>query len=101
EANRLCEGRATFKVICFKPEPYSTQGEAEEIGRLVKQHHWKRVVVVTSRFHVTRPRMLVKRCVKDADVDAGGARGPRFEWPRDMVLEWAKLFNAETFKRGC
>ena len=101
EANRLCAGKAAFKVICFKPEPYSTRGEAEEIGRLVKRHRWKRVVVVTSRFHVTRARMLVERCVKNADVDAVGAHVPLFEWPRDIVFEWGKLILAETFRRGC
>src|SRR6476646_8200700 len=46
EANRLCAGDKTFKVICFKAKSYSTKGEAEEIRDLVKEHGWKRVVVV-------------------------------------------------------
>ena len=30
EANRLCAGGgAGFRVVCFRPDPYSTKGEAE------------------------------------------------------------------------
>ena len=101
EANRLCAGHATFKVICFKAKSYSTRGEAEEIGALVRRHHWTRVVVVTSRFHITRARMVVKRCVKNAKVDMVAAHVPVQEWPRDIVFEWAKLIRSETISRGC
>jgi uncharacterized SAM-binding protein YcdF (DUF218 family) len=100
-AKRLCAGHAAFKVICFKAKSYSTRGEAEEISGLVKEHHWTRVVVVTSKFHISRARMLVKRCVKDAKVDMVAAHVPLHEWPRDIVFEWAKLIRSETISRDC
>jgi uncharacterized SAM-binding protein YcdF (DUF218 family) len=103
EADRLCPpNRAEFKVICFRAKSYSTRGEAEEIGRLVREHDWKRVVVVTSKFHVSRARVLVKRCLKGrATVEMVAAHVPLTEWPRDVLFEWAKLIRAETISRGC
>jgi uncharacterized SAM-binding protein YcdF (DUF218 family) len=52
-----------FKVICFVPEPGTTQGEAREIGRLAAAHHWNSVIVVTSTYHASRARMIVSRCL--------------------------------------
>jgi uncharacterized SAM-binding protein YcdF (DUF218 family) len=102
EANRLCAGHAKFKVICFRAKSYSTRGEAEEIGALVRKHAWTRVVVVTSKFHISRARLLVKRCVKGpAKVEMVAARVPFSEWPRDVLFEWAKFLRAETISRGC
>lgn len=101
EAKRLCEGRATYKVLCFRPEPYSTRGEAEHIAELVDQHRWRSIVVVTSTFHVTRARMLVKRCVDDAKVYVVGADYALADTPRYVLSEWGKFFYAQTVKRGC
>src|SRR5205823_5133085 len=57
KAHRLCrgeEGPTRYRVLCFVPQPYSTRGEARAIARLAVQHGWRRVIVVTSTFHVTR-----------------------------------------------
>ena len=50
-------------MICFQPDPTTTRGEAEEIGRLARQHHWHSVIVVTSTYHVSRARLIVERCM--------------------------------------
>ena len=52
-----------YQVICFEPNPTTTRGEAEEIGSLARAHHWSSVLVVTSRYHVSRARLIVKRCM--------------------------------------
>ena len=52
-----------YQVICFEPNPTTTRGEAEEIGSLARAHHWSSVLVVTSRYHVSRARLIVKRCL--------------------------------------
>src|ERR1700712_430409 len=41
-----------YQVICFQPDPRTTQGEAREIERLAKQHGWKSIIVVTSKYHI-------------------------------------------------
>jgi uncharacterized SAM-binding protein YcdF (DUF218 family) len=75
EANRLCGRQAPFRVVCFRPQPYSTHGEAADVARLARRRGWRSLVVVTSRYHVTRSRLLFRRCA-DADVFAATARPP-------------------------
>ena len=50
-------------IICFAPDPTTTQGEAREIGRLAKAHHWTSIMVVTSTYHISRARLIIKRCM--------------------------------------
>lgn len=52
-----------YRVICFQPQPTTTRGEAEEIGRLARTYGWHSVLVVTSRYHVSRARLIVSRCM--------------------------------------
>ncbi len=101
-ANEICHaGRGDgFRVVCFTPDPDSTRGEAQEIGRLARENGWQRVLLVTSRFHVTRARMLVDRCV-DGDVDAVGVDYPWTTIPVAVAGEWFKWIRAQTFARSC
>jgi uncharacterized SAM-binding protein YcdF (DUF218 family) len=99
-ANRLCAGPAAFKVICFRSNPYSTRGEAEELRRLTARNHWRTVVVVTSTYHVTRARILLRRCLTGR-VEVVGVP---FSWTKLPVLlasEWSKLIYALTVAREC
>jgi uncharacterized SAM-binding protein YcdF (DUF218 family) len=95
---RVCARRE--HVLCFDAHPYSTRGEARQIGRLARSRGWRRIDVVTSHFHVFRARMLLRRCY-DGDVRMIGA--PQSDWklPFDSALESAKLVRALTFERGC
>ena len=52
-----------YRVICFEPNPTTTRGEAEEIGRLARAQHWHSLLVVTSAYHVSRARLIVRRCM--------------------------------------
>ena len=55
---------------------------------------------MTSRFHVTRARMLFDRCV-DGDVDAVGVDYPWTTIPYAVAGEWFKTVRALTYQRGC
>jgi len=100
-ANRLCEeGGDGFSVACFTPDPDSTRGEARKVAELARKNGWQRVLLVTSRFHVTRARMLFDRCT-DADVDAVGVDYPWTSMPAAVAGEWVKLGLSETVSRGC
>ena len=100
-ANRLChEGGDGFSVACFTPDPDSTRGEARKVAELARKHRWKRVLLVTSRFHVTRARRLFDRCTA-VDVDAVGVDYPWTSVPAAVAGEWVKLGMSETVRRGC
>ena len=101
QAVRLCRnGSRAFRVVCFKPKPYDTRGEAEHVGRMARARHWRSIDVVTSTFHVTRARLLFRRCVK-AKVRVIAASYPVLHLPQFVASEWAKLMYAEIVRRGC
>jgi uncharacterized SAM-binding protein YcdF (DUF218 family) len=102
EAVHLCRaGRGpAYRVVCFEPRPDSTRGEAEAVGKLAAARGWRSMVLVTSGFHVTRARMLFRRCY-DGKLDAVGASYPLWTIPKVVVSEWAKLVYAVVFARGC
>jgi uncharacterized SAM-binding protein YcdF (DUF218 family) len=101
KARRLCaNGARGFRVLCFDPKPYSTRGEARAIAKLASEHGWSKVDVVTSRYHVFRARMLVKRCYHGKV----GLVGTSYPWELavvDWLTEWGKLAVQVTVERGC
>lgn len=100
QANKLCKGREPFKVICFRPDPYSTRGEAEEVARLARRHGWRSIVVVTSRYHVFRARMLFRRCFK-GPLAVVGSMPSAGNFALGALQEWPKLIYESTLVRSC
>lgn len=103
KAQRLCkgeDGRQRFKVICFTAVPYSTRGEAETVARLAKHEGWNLVVVVTSTYHVTRARMLFRRCYK-GQLWMVGTSSPLKVLPQEWAFETGKLIVQTLFERSC
>ena len=100
QANRLCAGGGRFAVLCFRPSPYSTRGEAEAVASMAARRGWRSIVIVTSTYHVSRARLLFERCFHGR-VQAVGSRYTLTRLPYEVVAEWAKLALAETFRRGC
>jgi uncharacterized SAM-binding protein YcdF (DUF218 family) len=100
-ANRLCQdGASGFRVICFRPDPYSTQGEARGVAQLARARGWHSVAVVTSTFHVFRARKLFRRCV-DGEVEVVGAPYKLRYLPSALFWETGKLVYALTLDRDC
>ncbi len=92
----LCPGGG---VVCFVPTPDNTRGEAVAIGRLVAEHGWHRIVVVTSRDHLSRARLLIKRCTDvDLAMVASDGVGVRVG---QIMHELGGYLTAETVIRGC
>jgi uncharacterized SAM-binding protein YcdF (DUF218 family) len=101
EANRLCAGRhAPVRVVCFHPEPYSTHGEAEAFTNLAAQRRWKSVIVVSSRYHLVRARMLFERCY-DGTISTAAADGSVLGRMLASPIETVKLGYALLIRRGC
>jgi len=98
-ANRLCRFGDPERVVCVRPEPYSTRGEARLAARLARERGWDALVVVTSRFHLFRARILFERCF-DGRLDLVGSPNPGLRLPLAVALEWGKL-GVATVGRGC
>lgn len=102
-AGRICRAPAhayPFRVLCFEATPFSTRGEARAIARLARAHNWERVVVVTSTYHLTRARMLVRRCFHGG-LSMVGTGATWWKLPEEWASETGKLLVQLTLRRGC
>ena len=98
---RLCrpQGQA-LKVICFQPEPGTTRGEAEFVGRLAKQYRWRSMVLVTTPDQDTRARIRFGRCFGDS-IYVVTTPLPASQWIYHIAYQWAASFKAVVLQRSC
>ncbi len=98
----LCDNHPAFEVVCLRPQPDNTRSEARAVAELSQQRGWDHLVVVTSTPHVTRSRLLFRRCVKGSVV--GIAASPPYGWATWVEAvrhEWLGTADALTLDRGC
>jgi uncharacterized SAM-binding protein YcdF (DUF218 family) len=98
--NRYCGQRRPFPVICFQASPFSTRGEARAVARLAREHHWRTITIVTSRYHVFRAAMIFRRCFHGR-LYAIGTSSPVRGLLFSVASEWAKLTLALSTRRTC
>jgi uncharacterized SAM-binding protein YcdF (DUF218 family) len=101
-AQRTCsEPPAGVDVLCFRPDPSTTRGEARELGRLAADRGWTRVAVVTSEYHVSRSRMIVARCYTGTLLMVPSTESTSVAmWAYQWVYQSAGYAKAELL-RGC
>jgi uncharacterized SAM-binding protein YcdF (DUF218 family) len=100
---RLCSGRERIRhvrVLCFSAIPLSTRGEAEYVGKLAETERLYSIDVVTSKFHVLRAGVLIRRCYHGR-LHIVGAPESNWRLPLYLASETAKLAYQETFVRSC
>ncbi len=68
DAEDLCEGEASFEVVCPTTDEVTTAGEARAIGQIAGERGWSSLIAVTSVYHVHRATYLLGRCY-DGPVD--------------------------------
>lgn len=88
------------RVICFVPNPRTTQGEAEFAGRLAKRYHWHSIALVAIAPQATRARLRMERCFS-GKVYVVGAPFPAHDWPYEIAYEWGATFKALFLQRTC
>jgi uncharacterized SAM-binding protein YcdF (DUF218 family) len=88
------------KLICFEPDPGTTRGEAEALGRLAKQYRWSSVVLVTTRTQDTRARIIAGRCFAGSTYVVT-APLPLSSWLYEIAYGWGALFKALFVDRTC
>jgi hypothetical protein len=88
------------EVICFRPDPVDTRGEAEFAARLAARHHWTSLIVVPERSQSTRARLLFERCTP-ARLVIVPVQDRMVRLPGDVAYEWGALLKALVLKRSC
>ena len=90
-----------YRVVCFNPDPATTQGEAEEVGRIASAHHWDRLLVVSSIPQTTRARIRIDRCFHGTVLFDPVSPGGIAQWFFSLAYEWGALIKAFTLQRSC
>lgn len=85
---------AAWEVVCVKPDPYTTRGEAAALARLATERGWSRVAVMTDTSHIARTRLWMDRCVPvPVSVWASSERRTPLSWAGAVVYQsgaWVK-----------
>lgn len=88
------------KVLCFQPDPHTTQGEAEETARLAKQYGWRSLALVTTRDQAWRAKLWFGRCFT-GQIYSTTAPLSWYSLPPAIPYEWGATIKAELFNRSC
>lgn len=88
------------RVICFEPDPGTTRGEAEYVGRLAKRYDWRSLVVVATQTQAVRAALLMRRCF-GGSVYVVTAPLPLSSLPYQIVYGWGALLKALVAVTAC
>jgi uncharacterized SAM-binding protein YcdF (DUF218 family) len=89
-----------IEVICFRPDPVNTRGEAEFVARLAAQRHWHQIIVIPDRTQTTRARLLFKRCTR-IKLEMVPVHDDLSQLLAGVAYEWGALIKAMIFNRSC
>lgn len=100
---RVCSSSTdSIEVICFSPDPSTTQGEAMFTQRMAEERHWKSVIVISWRYHLFRSRYIFGQCFDGAVVMRSVPRqystSPAF-WIYQFAYQYGGLVKAAIL--GC
>lgn len=94
---------AGVRVICFRPDPDTTRGEAMYTGALAHAQHWSKVIVVSWNYHMVRARYIFGKCVGGSLVMRPVPRSYRnlgpIKWAWIYAYQYAALAKASAL--GC
>lgn len=88
------------EVICFRPNPVTTRGEAEHAASVAAERRWRRIIVVSERSQATRARLLFKRCTT-VQIEMVPVQDRPGRLTLDVIYEWGALGKALFVNRGC
>lgn len=91
---------AAVTILCFSPEPATTQGEARSIAKLAETYGWTSVILVTTPDQAWRARLRVSRCFSGA-VYVQTSTLPWQMWPEQIAYQWLATAKALTVERSC
>lgn len=85
---RFCEaGTDRITVICFRPSPSTTAGEAMEVRDLAAQRGWTSVLVISWRYHLPRAKYIFGQCFDGTTIMRAVPRSYPFS-----LLDWEFVY---------
>jgi hypothetical protein len=91
----------SVRLLCFRANPLSTQGEGRAIAHLAAVHHWDRVIVVMPTTQATRARLRIGRCYPGQVLEVGVTPPGFWAWVRGVAYEWPSLVKALVLQPSC
>jgi uncharacterized SAM-binding protein YcdF (DUF218 family) len=91
---------ARVKLICFNPDPASTRGEAELVGKLARTYHWHSITLVTTTAQNWRARQRMEHCF-GGTVYVVTVGVPFGDWLGQVAYEWAASMKMVAWQRAC
>lgn len=102
EFAEFCAAEHDFEVLCFRPSPSTTQGEARELGSLAEARGWDSAMVIAMTPHITRARMIVERCFDgELAMISDGAALSLTEWIGQYIYQTGAFVKAFTVTPTC
>jgi len=89
------------KVVCFRPTPLTTRGEARFVAQLAAQDRLHSIIVVSGTSQTTRVRLRFSRCYAGTVLVDPVAPVGFFSRVYSVVYEWGAWLKAETLQRSC
>jgi hypothetical protein len=99
-SNRCVDPIPDVTIVCFHAEPNTTQGEAEFVGRLAQQRHWRSVILVVTPDQAWRARLWFARCFP-GDIYVSTTPLPPLLWLKQIPYQWAASGKALVVERHC
>lgn len=87
-------------IMCFHPDPATTQGEARWIGETGARLGWHSVIIVTTPDHAMRAKLRVERCFA-GPVFVSTAHLPAWDWFVQIPYQWSASVKAMIFQTDC
>jgi hypothetical protein len=91
----------SVRLLCFRANPLSTQGEGRAIAHLAAVHHWDRVIVVMPTTQATRARRRIGRGFPGQVLEVGVTPPGFWAWVRGVAYEWPSLVKALVLQPSC
>ncbi|MBY6537513.1 YdcF family protein [Rhodococcus sp. BP-349] len=83
--------RESFVVMCARPTPSTTRGEALFTQELAAEHGWETVMVISWRYHLPRARYIFGQCFSGRVITRAVPRAYDFS-----MVDWAFTYAYQT-----
>jgi uncharacterized SAM-binding protein YcdF (DUF218 family) len=101
--SRIClRHYGVVEVICSRPEPSTTRGEAIMMRRLALERNWTKILILSWRYHLPRARLVFQQCLSGMGVSIAAKAVPRqyilpvWYWQYIYLYQFAGIAKAET-----